>query len=96
MGLLLLGFAGGGKDTCFYDTGGPLVSKAKGVDDGYSLIGVVSFGDGCGAPNKFGVSTEFSYYLDWVAQQFGLIIGRTKSKRVRGKTGILKIKTPDY
>ena len=46
------------------------MTKATGVDDGYSLIGVVSFGDGCGAPNKYGVSTEFSYYLDWVAQQF--------------------------
>ena len=62
----------GGKDTCLYDTGGPLVTKAAGVDDGYSLIGVVSFGDGCGAPNKYGVSTEFSNYLDWVAQQYGL------------------------
>ena len=42
------------------------------MDVGYSLIGVVSFGDGCGAPNKYSVSTEFSYYLDWVAQQFDL------------------------
>ena len=37
-------------------------------DDGYSLIGVVSFGDGCGPPNKYGVSTEFTNYIDWVAE----------------------------
>ena len=42
-------FEEGGKDTCLYDTGGPLVTKAVDVDVGYSLIGVVSFGDGCGA-----------------------------------------------
>ena len=48
------------------------MTKNVNIDDGYSLIGVVSFGDGCGEPNKYGVSTEFSNYLDWVAQQFDL------------------------
>ena len=33
-----------GKDACQGDSGGPLVTKATGVDNGYSLIGVVSFG----------------------------------------------------
>ena len=46
------------------------MTKAEGTDTGYSLIGVVSFGDGCGVPNKYAVSTEFSNYLDWVADQF--------------------------
>ena len=66
------------------------MTKATGVDNGYSLIGVVSFGDGSGAPNKYSVSTEFSYYLDWVAQQFGLTTGRTM-KKTKEKTGNLKI-----
>ena len=57
----------GSKDTCLYDSGGPLVTKAS-EDDGYSLIGIVSFGDGCGPPNKYGVSTEFSNYIEWVAE----------------------------
>ena len=69
---MYLGLPQGGKDTCLYDTGGPLVTKASEVDTGYSLIGVVSFGDGCGDPNKYGVSTEFSNYINWVSQQFDL------------------------
>ena len=53
------------------------MTKAEDTDTGYSLIGVVSFGDGCGAPNKYAVSTEFSNYLEWVAQHFDLSGGRT-------------------
>ena len=85
LSVLLLGFPDGSKDTCLYDTGGPLVTKATGVDDGYSLIGVVSFGDGCGAPNKYGVSTEFSNYLDWVTE-VGLAQARTTSIQRKRKT----------
>jgi len=62
----------GGKDACQGDSGGPLVTKATGVDDGYSLIGIVSWGIGCAAPGLYGVYAEFSQYLGWVAQQFGL------------------------
>ena len=66
------GLQAGGKDACQGDSGGPLVTKATGVDDGYSLIGVVSWGDGCAGANKYGVYAEFSNYLSWVAGQFGL------------------------
>ena len=79
-----------------YDTGGPLVTKAVNVDAGYSLIGIVSFGDGCGDANKYGVSTEFSNYLDWVAQHFDLTAGRTgfyNEERIRQKRSKLKITT---
>ena len=62
----------GGVGTCQGDSGGPLVSKATGVDTGYSLIGVVSSGLGCALPNFYGVYTEVSYYLDWIAEQYGL------------------------
>ena len=62
----------GGKDACQGDSGGPLVTKATGVDAGYSLIGVVSWGQGCAAPNLYGVYAEFSQFLPWVAEQFGL------------------------
>ena len=60
----------GGRDSCQGDSGGPLVTR----DDrpGFSLIGVVSFGDGCARPDSYGVYTEVSYYLDWIAQQYGL------------------------
>ena len=39
---------------------------------GFSLIGVVSFGDGCAREDSYAVYTEVSYYLDWIAQQYGL------------------------
>ena len=52
-------------------------------DSGYSLIGVVSFGDGCGTPSKYGVSTEFSKYLDWVALQYGLTTKSTNRSTKR-------------
>ena len=68
----MVGPAAGGQDSCQGDSGGPLVTKATGVDTGYSLVGVVSFGDGCGLPNKYGVYTEVSHYLGWIAQQFDL------------------------
>jgi len=60
----------GGKDSCQGDSGGPLVT----ADDrpGYSLIGVVSFGDGCARPDSYGVYAEVSSYLGWIAQTFGL------------------------
>ena len=72
----------GSEGSCLYDTGGPLVTKTDG-DSGYSLIGVVSFGDGCGTPSKYGVSTEFSKYLDWVALQYGLTTKSTTKSTKR-------------
>ena len=66
--------AEGGKDSCQGDSGGPLVSKATGVDTGYSLIGVVSWGEGCASAGYYGVYTKVSNYLDWIAQQFDLTL----------------------
>jgi len=70
--MICAGFAAGGKDSCQGDSGGPLVTKATGVDSGYALAGIVSFGQGCAAANKYGVYAEFSNYLSWVAGNFNL------------------------
>ena len=46
------------------------MTKATGVDIGYSLIGIVSWGYGCAQPGLYGVYSQFSKFLGWVAEQF--------------------------
>ncbi|XP_053678103.1 serine protease persephone-like [Anopheles nili] len=49
-------------DTCQGDSGGPLQI----LDDGkYKLVGVTSFGNGCGS-NTPSVSTRVAAYIDWI------------------------------
>ncbi|XP_038646826.1 granzyme K-like [Scyliorhinus canicula] len=49
-----------GRDSCFGDSGGPLLCNGK-------FNGIVSFGCGCGKPHKPGVYTRLSQnYLSWI------------------------------
>ncbi|MDA3643570.1 serine protease [Saccharopolyspora indica] len=52
----------GGRDACAGDSGGPIVADNR-------LIGVVSYGTGCGRPNTPGVYTRLSSYADELAAQ---------------------------
>ena len=61
---LCAGLAEGGKDTCSGDSGGPLVANdAQGTP---IQIGVVSWGDDCGAPESYGVYARLTTYEDWI------------------------------
>ncbi|WP_416967514.1 S1 family peptidase [Streptomyces sp. 4F14] len=54
--MLCAGEVRGGKDACQGDSGGPLVARGK-------LVGLVSWGSGCGRPGSPGVYTRVSDVL---------------------------------
>ena len=67
--MICAGFARGGKDACQGDSGGPMM--VKDASGNYVQAGIVSWGEGCGKPNKFGVYTRVSQIQAWVAEKIG-------------------------
>ncbi|XP_026481286.1 trypsin-like [Ctenocephalides felis] len=66
--MLCAGFLNGEKDSCQGDSGGPL------VDDTNTLVGIVSWGDGCARPVSPGVYTQLSSPIvrDFITNQTGV------------------------
>ncbi|XP_015609738.2 coagulation factor IX [Cephus cinctus] len=62
------GHEDGGRDSCWADSGGPLM--VGGRSGGSSMvIGVVSTGVGCARPRLPGLYTRVSEYIPWITQQ---------------------------
>lgn len=60
--MLCAGETTGGRDACQGDSGGPLVARG-------SLVGLVSWGSGCGSPGSPGVYTRVSAAIGWMADR---------------------------
>uniref|UniRef100_A0A8C9V9A8 Vitamin K-dependent protein C n=1 Tax=Scleropages formosus TaxID=113540 RepID=A0A8C9V9A8_SCLFO len=61
--VLCAGWLGTRHDACEGDSGGPMVTRYRGT---WFLIGLVSWGEGCGHPEKLGIYTKVSNYLEWI------------------------------
>ncbi|XP_060940920.1 vitamin K-dependent protein C [Limanda limanda] len=61
--VLCAGILGQRMDACEGDSGGPMVTLYRGT---WFLIGLVSWGEGCGREDKLGVYTKVSNYHEWI------------------------------
>jgi len=62
--MICAGQAMGGKDSCYGDSGGPLMVSDGG--DGWLQAGIVSWGEGCALMGSYGVYTNVPQFLDWI------------------------------
>jgi secreted trypsin-like serine protease len=61
---LCAGFVDGEVDACAGDSGGPLFVIENDVPQ---QIGITSFGNGCGLPLFYGIYTNVSHFIPWLA-----------------------------
>lgn len=65
--MLAAGYDKGGKDSCGGDSGGPLIVHDPKINRDI-LAGVVSFGEGCGLPYKYGIYANVASAYKWITE----------------------------
>ena len=66
---LCAGYRRGGTDACAGDSGGPLLCpRTTGGVTRWYLTGITSYGEGCGRRGKYGIYTNVTSYLPWIAE----------------------------
>ncbi|XP_066509082.1 vitamin K-dependent protein C-like [Hoplias malabaricus] len=61
--VLCAGIIGKVRDACEGDSGGPMMTLYHNT---WFLIGLVSWGEGCGRTDKLGIYTKVANYLEWI------------------------------
>jgi len=77
--MICAGHKEGGFDACQGDSGGPLVCDIDGV---FYQAGIVSWGEGCGRKDKYGVFTEVSNYRNWIEKSIDTIENAGKEENL--------------
>ena len=67
--MICAGLPEGGKDSCQGDSGGPLLVYDEMGE--MVLVGIVSWGEGCARPEKFGVYSNVANQIDWIRSVIG-------------------------
>ncbi|XP_078245845.1 mannan-binding lectin serine protease 1 isoform X3 [Pogona vitticeps] len=69
--MICAGESQGGKDACSGDSGGPMVTFNNRTGR-WHLIGTVSWGDGCGLNDRYGVYSNVLLTLPWIKRVTGV------------------------
>ena len=68
--MICAGVRSGHKDSCAGDSGGPLtkVIKINPVRDRKVVIGIISYGNGCGRKDTYALYTRVLAFIDWIKE----------------------------